>query len=55
MNLKPIIQSEVSQKEKDIIYINIDYIYIYIYIHIYGIQKDGTNDPTCRAVKETQM
>ena len=51
MNLKPIIQSEVSQKEKDIIYINIDYIYI----HIYGIQKDGTNDPTCRAVKETQM
>ena len=32
MNLKPITQSEVSQKEKDIIYINIDYIYIYVYM-----------------------
>ena len=45
MNLEPII-SEVSQKEKD------KYC---ILTHIYGIQKDGTNDPTCRAAKETQM
>ena len=33
MNLEPIIQSEVSQKEKD------KYC---ILIHIYGIQKNGT-------------
>ena len=24
-------------------------------MHIYGIEKDGTYDPTCRAAKETQM
>ena len=46
MNLKPIIQSEVSQKEKD------KYC---VLMHIYGIYKDGTNDPTYRAAKETQM
>ena len=34
MNLKPIIQSEVSQKEKDKYHI-LTYIYIYIYIYIY--------------------
>ena len=45
MNLEPII-SEVSQKEKD------KYC---ILAHTYGIYKDGTNDPTCRAAKETQM
>ena len=38
-------QSEVSQKEKD------KYC---ILMHIYDIYKDGTNDPTCRAAKETQ-
>ena len=44
MNLEPIIQSEVSQKEKD---------KYGILMHIYGIYKDGTDDPTCRATKET--
>ena len=37
-------QSEVSQKEKD---------KYGILMHIYGISKDGTDDPTCRAAKET--
>ena len=45
MNLEPIIQSEVSQKEKD------KYC---ILTHIYGIQKDATDDPTCVATRETQ-
>ena len=44
MNLEPIIQSEVSQKEKD---------KYGILMHIYGIYKDGTDDPTGRATKET--
>ena len=39
MNLKPIIQSEVSQKEK--------YKYC-ILVHMYGIQKDGTDEIICR-------
>ena len=42
MNLESIIQSEISQKEKD------KYC---ILMHIYGISKDGTSDPTCRATK----
>ena len=45
MNLEPVIQSEVSQKEKD---------KYHILMHIYGIEKDGTDNPTCRAAKETQ-
>ena len=45
MNLEPIIQNEVSQKEKDI---------YCILTHIYGIEKDGPDDPICRAAKETQ-
>ena len=45
MNLEPIMQSEVSQKEKD---------KYYILMHKYGIQKDNTDDPTCRIAKETQ-
>ena len=44
INLEPIIQSEVSQKKKDNT----------IYILICGIQKNGNDDPTCRAAKETQ-
>ena len=45
MNLKPIIQSEVSQKEK----------YKYqIQTHIYGIQKEGTDEFICRAAMEKQ-
>ena len=46
MNLEPIIQSEVSQKEK-----NKDCIPMYIY----GIQKDGPDEPICRAAMETYM
>ena len=46
MKLEPIIQSEISQKEKH---------QYSILMHIYGIQKDGNNDPICEAAKETQM
>ena len=38
MNLEPVVQSEVSHKEKK-----------YILTHIYGIQKNGTDEPICRA------
>ena len=44
MNLEPIIQNEVSQKEKD---------KYHILMHIYGIYKDGTDNLTYRAAKET--
>ena len=43
---EPIIQSEVSQKEKH---------QYSILMHIYGIQKDGNDDPICKTAKETQM
>ena len=46
MKLEPITQSEVSQKEK--------YQYS-ILTHIYGIQKDGNDDPICKTTKETQI
>ena len=46
MKLEPIIQSEVSQKEKH------QYC---ILTHIYGIWKDGDDDPMCETAKETQM
>ena len=46
MNLEPIIQSEVTKKEK--------YRHC-ILMHIYGIYKDGTNDPMCRAAKQIQI
>ena len=46
MKLEPIIQSEVSQKEK--------YQYS-ILMHTYGIQKDGNDDPICETAKETQI
>ena len=46
MKLEPIIQSEVSQKDKD---------QYSILMHIYGILKDGNNDPICKTEKETQM
>ena len=45
MNLEPIIQSEVSQKEKDI---------YRILTHIYGIEKNGTEEFTYRAIVEKQ-
>ena len=37
-NLEPLIQSEVSQKEK-IKYCVLAHIYIYIYIYIYNLEK----------------
>ena len=49
MNLEPITQSEVSQKEKD------KYHIIHKYVsHIYGIQKNGTEEFTYRAAVEKQ-
>ena len=45
MNLVPIIQSEVSQKEK--------YKY-HILMNIHGIQKDGTNEIIYKTAMETQ-
>ena len=44
MSLEPIIQTEVSQKEKE---------KYYILRYIYGILKDSIDDLTCRATKET--
>ena len=46
MKLEPIIQSEVSQKDKD---------HYSILTHIYGIQKDGNDNSICEIAKETQM
>ena len=46
MKLDPIIQSEVSQKEKH---------QYSILTHICGIQKDGNDDPICKTAKETQI
>ena len=46
IKLQPIIQSEVNQKETD------EYS---IVTHIYGIQKDGNDNPICETAKETQM
>ena len=45
MNLEPIIQSEVSQKEKD------NYR---ILTHIYGIEKNGSEEFIYRAAMESQ-
>ena len=39
-------QSEVSQKDKH---------QYSILMHIYGILKDGNDNPICRTEKETQM
>ena len=46
MKLEPIIQSEVSQKEKH---------QCSILTHIYGIYKDGNDNPICETAKETEM
>ena len=43
MNVEPIIQSGVSQKEKN------KYC---VLTHICGIWKDGIDDPLCSAAKE---
>ena len=46
MKLEPIIQSEVSQKEK---------LQYSIIMHICGIWKDGNDNPVCETAKETQI
>ena len=46
IKLEPIIQSEVSQKDKH---------QDSILTHIYGIEKDSNNNPICKTKKETQM
>ena len=46
MNIEPIIQSEVSQKEKD---------KCHIPTHIYGILKNGTVEFIYRATMKKQM
>ena len=46
MKLEPIIQSEVSQKEKH---------QCSVLTHIYGIYKEGNDDPICEIAKEIQM
>ena len=46
VNIETAIQSEVSQKEKN------KYC---ILMHICGTQKNGTDEPVCRAEIETQM
>ena len=44
MNLEPIIQSEISQKEDT----------YHILMHIYGIQTEGLDEFICRAAMEKQ-
>ena len=46
MKLELVIQSEVSQKEKH---------QYSILTHVYGIQKDGNDDPICETAKETDI
>ena len=46
MKLEPIVQSEVSQKEQH---------QYSILTHIYGIYKDGNDDPICETGKEARM
>ena len=46
MKLEPIIQSEVNQKE---------ILQYSILMHMYGIYKDGNDDPICETAKEIQI
>ena len=46
MDLETVIQSEVSQKEKN---------KYHILTHVCGIQKNGTDELVCKAEIETQM
>ena len=46
MDLETVIQSEVSQKEKN---------KYHIVMHMCGIQKNGTDELVCKAEIETQM
>ena len=45
-DLETVIQSEISQKEKN---------KSHILTHICGIYKNGTDEPVCKAKIETQM
>ena len=45
MKIESIIQSEARQKEKN---------KYHALMHIYGIQKEGTDEPICRAAMEMQ-
>ena len=46
MKLEPVIQSEVSRKEKH---------QYSILLHLDGIQKYSNDNPVCEKAKETQM
>ena len=46
MDLETVIQSEVSQKEKN---------KYHILMHICGIYKNRTDEPVCQAETEAQM
>ena len=46
MDVKSVIQSEVSQKDKE---------KCHILVHICGIQKNGTDDLLCKTEIETEM
>ena len=46
MKLEPIIQSEVSQKEKH---------QYSILTHIYGLLKDGNDNPVCETKRDTDV
>ena len=46
MKLEPIIQSEISQKEKH---------QYSIITHTYGISKGSNDNPVCETAKKTQM
>ena len=46
MDLETVRQSEVNQKEKN---------RYHILTHIYGMSENGTDQPVCKAERETQM
>ena len=46
MKLEPILQSGVIQKDKD---------QYSILMHIYGILKDGNDNPICKTEKENRL
>ena len=46
MSLESVIPSEVSEKEKN---------KYHILIHVFGIKKNGTDEPICRAGIKMQM
>ena len=45
MDLEPVIENEVDQKEKN---------KYHILMHVRGIQKNGTEEPICKAGTERQ-